>query len=71
MCFRSIGVLPECMHAYHMPSAWKTRSGHPYCETGVADSSEWVCGFWKLNLGLPQNKQDLLTAEPSLYLQTD
>lgn len=66
MCFRSIGILPACMHVYYIPSAWKTRSGHPFCETGFTDSSEPVGGFWKLNLGLPQNQQDLLTAEPSL-----
>ena len=36
---------------------------------GVADGSKLPCGCWILNLGLVQEKQVFLTAEPSLQLQ--
>ena len=61
----SVSVLYACMCVTCVCWCCAGQKGVGSHGTGVTDSCELLCGCWSLNLGPLQEKQVLLTAEPS------
>lgn len=60
-----VSILPACMYVYHLVpgslGVLKRPSDRLGLELRMVGS---VCGFWKPNLGPPQEQEVLLTTEP-------
>lgn len=67
-----MGVLPVCvfMHDICAYCLLRPEEGVPSLEAWVTDGSELPSRCWELKLGLPEELQVFLTAEPSLQLLT-
>lgn len=68
-----LGILPACMPVHHVCKLpLEARKGARYLGTEIIDGYEPARGLWKQNLGPLEDREVLLTTEPSrrgLYLR--